>query len=114
MELFSDRGKNRNYLELCCRKYVKAFIFFMIKKEILMDKYSKTPKQQEHLMGLFVKFYGKVENATILQTWSNCEQMYHDTVLKLKAICSNNELRVYKITFITIGKKKNDYCQHLE
>ncbi|ETO30071.1 hypothetical protein RFI_07051 [Reticulomyxa filosa] len=100
---FQTLDKTETILNYVAENTLK-FYFFMIKKKILMDKYSKTSKQQKHLMKLFVKFYRKVENATILQKWSDCKQIYYDTVLKLKVIYSIKKLNVYKIILIIISK----------
>ncbi|ETO31223.1 hypothetical protein RFI_05896 [Reticulomyxa filosa] len=72
-----------------------------------MKKYSTNLEQQEYLMKLFVNFHNKVENATILQAWNSCNQIFYDTYLRLKAICSNNinELNVFGIIFIIVCDK---------
>ncbi|ETN97804.1 hypothetical protein RFI_39722 [Reticulomyxa filosa] len=54
-------------------------------------------------MKLFKNFCNQLEKTTISQTWRNCNQIFVDTIVKLREICITlnlNELNTYKISLL--------------
>ncbi|ETO01232.1 hypothetical protein RFI_36208 [Reticulomyxa filosa] len=47
-------------------------------------------------MKLFQSFGTKLEKTTISQTWKNCNQIYFDTLEKLREICATSDLNELK------------------
>ncbi|ETO00398.1 hypothetical protein RFI_37049, partial [Reticulomyxa filosa] len=54
--------------------------------------YSINLQQQQNLMNLLEAFDNKIDKTTILKTWRNCNQIYMDTLDKLKEICATSNL----------------------
>ncbi|ETN98660.1 hypothetical protein RFI_38832, partial [Reticulomyxa filosa] len=49
-------------------------------------------QQQQHLMILFKNAGNQLEKTTISQTWRNCNQIFTDTIAKLREICATSNL----------------------
>ncbi|ETO03146.1 hypothetical protein RFI_34264, partial [Reticulomyxa filosa] len=57
-------------------------------------------KQQQQLVQLYKNFGLQLEKTVISQTWNNCNQIYGDTMAKLREMCATsdpNELNVNEI-----------------
>ncbi|ETO35655.1 hypothetical protein RFI_01407 [Reticulomyxa filosa] len=52
--------------------------------------------QQQHLMSLFYNFGNRFEKTTISQTWRNYNQIYSDTLEKLREMCATSNLNELK------------------
>ncbi|ETO08177.1 hypothetical protein RFI_29212, partial [Reticulomyxa filosa] len=68
--------------------------------------------QQQHLMQLFKNIGNQLEKTTISQTWRNCNQIFVDTLEKLKEICETlnlNELNTLQNAITVKLKEENGF-----
>ncbi|ETO08165.1 hypothetical protein RFI_29224 [Reticulomyxa filosa] len=78
------------------------------KNKLLLPYFNSTNvKQQQQLVQLHKNFGLQLEKTVISQTWNNCNQIYGDTMAKLREICATSDPNDNKIKMIN-GRLKEE------